>query len=125
MKQINMKKILIIDDSQDILGSLKDLFEYYNYEVMISSNSEDGLNQIRINPPDLLICDLLMPGTDGYIVLQEFKQNPETKDRPVIVISGLAEKNDKEKVYEIGVEYYITKPFSPKALLELVKKIFN
>jgi len=114
------KTILIVDDTVSNLDILIDLLD--EYDIIDTTNGADALaitNEERI---DLILLDIMMPKMDGYEVCKQLKENPNTKDIPIIFITAKTDEESIEKAYEIGGADYVTKPFKPKELLARVKK---
>jgi CheY-like chemotaxis protein len=127
------KKILIIDDEEDVLTYLKTLFEENGYETAVAMNGKEGLEKIRSERPDLICLDILMPEKSGIYLYRELKKDKDNKDIPVIIVTGF--KADeyplidfKKFIYERSVpgpEGYIEKPIDQKVLLDTVKGILK
>ena len=120
-----MKKIVIIDDAEEITSSLEDLLSAFGYKTFIADNAEDGIKMIRNNKPDLIISDIMMPVLDGFFVLQEIKTDKSISEIPIIIITAKTEKETFNKSMESGANYFIEKPFSIKELLKTIEKILN
>lgn len=107
-----MKKIVIIDDSEANLFLVKSLFDEDKdrYNVIIESESKNALTILRKEMPDLLILDLMMPGINGFELLDIIKNDPELKNIPVLIVSAMEEAKAKDKVLSLGALYYIPKP---------------
>src|SRR6516162_6989293 len=114
MESNELKKIvLLVDDApsniQVVNSILKDL-----YRIRIATNGPKALELVKVAPPpDLILLDVLMPGMDGYEVCTRLKADPETKDIPVIFLTGQTETQDETRGFEVGAVDYIHKPFSP------------
>lgn len=115
------KKILVIDDEVNIALLLEN-FLSDEYEVAVLNNGLDALEWLESNLPDLVICDIQMPGLDGYEFLTKFRQRGFTRHTPVIMLSAKAESKERIKAYKLGAQDYVTKPFNPEELEEVVKK---
>ncbi len=111
------KRILIVDDEEVIRKFLRIHLAKLGYEVMEAADGEQAMEQLRKDDFDLLICDILMPKKDGWEVIKEVKSNPKTKDIPVIVLTAKNEDSDMFKGYDLGANYYMTKPFTKTQLL--------
>lgn len=118
-----MKKILIVDDSLDILDILRTLLESKEYEVITASDGEQGMERAKSDKPDLIILDIMMPKMDGYTFIKTKKRDQDIKDIPVIILTGKTEMVDLFLVE--GVSDYLVKPFDHKVLLGLVAKFLN
>lgn len=115
------KKILVVDDELNI-GLLLENFLSQDYEVKYINNVEEGLEWLETNLPDLIICDIQMPGMDGYALLTSVRQRGFTSHTPVIMLSAKAESKERIKCYKLGAQDYLTKPFNPEELEEVIKK---
>jgi DNA-binding response OmpR family regulator len=111
------KKILVADDEEVIRKFLRIHLAKLGYEVKEAADGEQAMEQLGKDDFDLLICDILMPKKDGWEVIKEVKANPKTKNIPVIVLTAKNEDSDMFKGYDLGVNYYMTKPFTKGQLL--------
>ena len=117
-----MPKILIVDDEEDIVELIKRYALANNYEV---SSASDGINAVEIckkNDFDCIIMDVMMKDMDGFTAVKKIK---ELKDIPVIMLSARGTEYDKMYGFEVGVDDYVTKPFSPNELMARIKVIIN
>lgn len=117
-----MKKILIVDDEQDIVESLKFVLEGNDYTCYCAYNGEDGLNMARELMPDLIILDVMMPRINGYKISRLLKFDSKYKDIPILMITARSQEEDKLIGEETGADEYITKPFDLDEVLEIVNK---
>jgi DNA-binding response OmpR family regulator len=115
------KKILVVDDEVSIC-LLLDNFLSKNYEIVTINNGLDALLWLDSSIPDLIISDIQMPNMDGYEFLTKLRQRGFTKHTPCIMLSGKSESKERIKCYKLGAQDYLTKPFNPEELEELVKK---
>ncbi len=115
-----MKKILIVDDEQDIVESLKFVLEVSGYTCYCAYNGEDGLKLAKELMPDLIILDVMMPKINGYKISRLLKYDNKYKDIPIIMLTARSQTEDKLIGEETGVNEYITKPFE---LDQIVKKV--
>jgi DNA-binding response OmpR family regulator len=115
------KKILVVDDELNI-GLLLENFLSQDYEVKYINNVDEALEWLETNLPDLIICDIQMPGLDGYHLLGNVRQRGFTSHTPVIMLSAKAESKERIKCYKLGAQDYLTKPFNPEELEEVIKK---
>ena len=114
------ERILIIDDDPGFLTLLKAVLEQEGYTIHTANNGTEGLEQAHRASPDLIILDVVMPGTDGWQVCQQLRQ---TVDTPIIVFSGRASTQDVIKGFAMGAEDYVTKPCKLSDLKERVYKL--
>ena len=116
-----MEKILVIEDELLILESIIEILQDEGYECLKAVNGEEGIQKAKDEMPDLIICDIQMPGLNGYEVLQHLRANPRTSTIPFIFLSALVNKSDLRKGMILGADDYVTKPFKPEELIGSVK----
>ena len=110
------KKILIVDDEEVIRKFLRIHLTKLGYEVEEASDGEQAVKQLGMDHFDLLICDIMMPKKNGWEVIKEVKLNPKMKNIPVIVLTAKDQDSDMFKGYDLGANYYMTKPFTKAQL---------
>lgn len=115
------KKILVVDDEISICLLLEN-FLSQDYDVVTINDGLEALLWLEDNIPNLIISDIQMPNMDGYEFLTKLRQRGFTKHTPVIMLSGKSESKERIKCYRLGAQDYLTKPFNPEELDELVKK---
>lgn len=115
-----MKKILLIEDNEDVRENTTDLLKLANYEVITAENGKIGVQLAKKDPPDLIICDIMMPELDGYGVLHSLSKHNKTTTIPFIFLTAKTEKNDIRKGMNLGADDYLTKPFNEQELLEAI-----
>jgi CheY-like chemotaxis protein/CRP-like cAMP-binding protein len=116
------KKIAVIEDNLDMRENISELLELSNYDVVSASDGKEGVELVKREMPDLVICDIMMPGLDGYSVLYMLGQDSKTRNIPFLFLSAKAEKDDFRKGMNLGADDYLTKPFSEMDLLNTVEK---
>lgn len=118
------KKILIVDDDEDIVFVLGERLRQEGYEVLSAADGEQALNQIQKNTPDVVVLDLMLPKVDGNTVRLKMKDNPETANIPVIIITGKIQLKELLALGEdMSIAAYLEKPFTVNALLEKIRQI--
>lgn len=122
---MNQKKVLIVDDELSILVPLKFLLEKNNYRVELAQSGKDALEKITESKPDLVLLDIMLPDLDGYEIFQMIRENPEWDDIKVIYLSAKNRDVDIAKGLNLGVDAYITKPFSNAELLEKIQTLIS
>ena len=115
------KKILAVDDELSICLLLEN-FLSRNHDVVTINDGIEALKWLDDNIPDLIISDIHMPNMDGFDFLAKLRERGFTKHTPVIMLSGRSESKERIKCYQLGAQDYLTKPFNPEELDELVKK---
>ncbi len=116
-----MKKILIIEDNEDVRENTADLLHLSGYDVSTADDGLSGLRRVQDFRPDLILCDIMMPGMDGYQVLEKVLKEPETAHIPFIFLTAKTEKTDIRKGMNLGADDYLTKPFEEEELLEAIR----
>ncbi|MBR0600598.1 response regulator transcription factor [Sinanaerobacter chloroacetimidivorans] len=117
-----MYKILIVDDEQKIREVIKEYAEFNGYEVAESGDGMSAIGLCKLNDFDLIIMDIMMPKLDGFSTCKEIKK---IKDIPIIMLSARGEEYDKLFGFELGIDDYIVKPFSPKELMARVNVVLS
>ena len=119
------KRILIADDDPVILRLIQVNLELEGYQVLTANNGEEALAQALAEHPDLVILDIMMPRLDGYQTCERLKESDDTRDIPVVFLSAKAQQTDIDKGRSYGVQDYLTKPFDPSELLDVVERLVN
>jgi two-component system cell cycle response regulator DivK len=115
------KRILIIDDQEDLRGVLRDLLSGSGYAVVEAADGRDGVAKAKSERPDLILMDIQLPLVDGYEATRQIKADPTLAKTPVIAVSSFAMKGDEEKARAAGCDHYVTKPYSPLQLLRTIQ----
>jgi CRP-like cAMP-binding protein len=116
-----MEKILLIEDNEALRENTAEILALANYEIITAENGKVGVEKAMSYPPDLIICDIMMPVLDGYGVYQIISKNPALKHIPFIFLSAKSERTDLRKGMEMGADDYITKPFSDVELINAIR----
>ena len=116
------KKILIVDDEKNIRNVIKEYAKFDGFETFEAEDGMQAVEMCRTQDFDLIIMDIMMPKLDGYSAVREIRK---TKQIPVIMLSARGEEYDKLFGFELGVDDYVTKPFSPKELLARVRAVMK
>lgn len=116
-----MKKILLIEDNDLVRENTAEILELANFNVVTAKNGKIGVELATSNPPDLIICDIMMPVLDGYGVLHLLSKTPETASIPFIFLTAKTERSDIRKGMDMGADDYVTKPFDDIELLSAVE----
>ena len=115
-------KILVVDDEEPIRNVIKEYLMMENYTVDEAGDGQEAIEKAKNNDYNLIIMDIMMPKMDGYQACKEIKK---TKDVPFIMLSARSEEYDKLIGFDLGIDDYVTKPFSPKELVARVKAILK
>jgi two-component system cell cycle response regulator DivK len=116
------QKILIVEDQEDNRTILRDLLGHAGFEVLEAVNGAEGIKAAARERPDLILMDIQMPEMDGYEAARRIKAEPNTADIPIVAVTSYALSGDEQKAKAAGCDDYVTKPFSPRAILQIVKQ---
>ena len=122
---VENQKILVVDDDPNLTRSVTFILQKEGYQVDVATNGEEALAKIRQSKPRLIFLDVMMPKKNGYEVCLEIKGDPELSDIYVIMLTAKGQERDREKGLEMGADEFISKPFSPKAIVERTKELFS
>ncbi|NEQ67010.1 MAG: diguanylate cyclase [Symploca sp. SIO2D2] len=120
MNRQKKKTILVIEDQQAIRTNLLKLLNHVGFQTIGAENGLEGVELATNHLPDLIVCDIMMPDMDGYDVLQEMLQDPETARIPFIFLTAKADKSDIRQGMNLGADDYLTKPFTSDELIDTV-----
>ncbi len=118
-----LARVMAVDDDHVIRGLLEVNLEMEGYDVITAVDGQDALTKVRENPPDLILLDVMMPNVNGWQVAEALKGDEATRDIPIVFLSARAMEADVRKGTDLGVESYVTKPFDPIDLMELVARL--
>lgn len=116
-----MKTLLLVEDDPHILGTVGEILTNSGYRVLAHDNGRDGLAAALGEKPDLILCDVMMPGFSGFEVLQALRENPKTQGIPFVFVSAKVSPSDIETGLRMGASDYLTKPFTMRQLLSTVE----
>ena len=119
------KRILIVEDQEDLRTILRDFLRASGYETVEAVDGGEGVAQAQSVRPDLILMDIQLPVFDGYEATRQIKADPGLKTTPVIAVSSFAMKGDEEKARASGCDGYVTKPYSPVKLLGVIRGFLN
>ena len=108
--------VLLVDDEDTLRRVMKDLLVRDGFDVVEARTGAEALDQTDRHAPDIIVLDLNLPGMDGYAVLSELRSRPTTKGIPVIVLTAKGDEDNEVRVFELGADDFLTKPFRAKAL---------
>ena len=117
--------VYFIDDSATMREVIKIAFRRENFHVITCADAASALGQFEENPPDAVITDVIMPDQDGYSVCSQIKQHPQFGTTPVILMSGVVNKNVADKAVSVKADELIRKPFQPQELISRVKSLLD
>ena len=119
------KRILMVDDERDLVFATKLYLEAEDYEVIAAYDGQEALAKLEdpASRPDLIILDVFMPRMSGWDVLRMVRANPAIETIPVIMLTAAGQDADKARGWDLGVDWYQTKPFDPKDLLIVIERV--
>ena len=115
------KRILVVEDQEDLRGVLRDLLTGSGYAVAEAADGQAGVDAARSERPNLILMDIQLPVLDGYDATRQIKADANLKAIPIIAVSSFAMKGDEEKAKAAGCDHYVTKPYSPVQLLRIIR----
>ena len=116
------KRVLVVDDEQDILMVVESRLRANGYDVVTASDGIEALEKVAENIPALIVLDVVMPRADGFKVLESLKEKPATASIPVVMLTARGEAKHIAKAQEMEVSDYLTKPFKDEDLVSMVEK---
>jgi len=119
------EKILVVEDEEEIQELVRYNLTKEAYVVSCAGSGEEALQKARLESPDLVVLDLMLPGLDGLDVCRILKQDSATKGTPVVMLTAKGEESDIIRGLELGADDYITKPFSPRVLVARVRAVLR
>lgn len=120
------RKILIIEDDPFLLSMYVTKLEANGFDVASEENGGKAVDTIRTEQPDLILLDILLPGMDGFEILEEMKRDSAVKDTPVILLTNLGQRKDIEKGLELGAQDYLIKAhFTPSEVITKIEKVLS
>jgi len=119
------RTILVVDDSPDLVEILRITLEWKGFNVRCAYSGEELFASLKVQKPDLILLDIMMPKMDGLQVLRRLKENPSMPFIPVILLSAKVLDEDLLRGYKMGAKYYITKPFTPTQVLDGINLILG
>lgn len=117
--------ILVVEDDENISRLLKYNLEKAGFKSLVFDNGEDALDYLEHKPADLIILDVMLPGIDGFEVCRQIRQERETLNLPVIMLTAKGEEIDRVLGFELGADDYVVKPFSPRELILRVRAVMK
>lgn len=114
------KRILIVEDEESLLKLESILLSTKGYMVTGVKDGQAALDEVAANKPDLILLDIMLPLIDGFEVCRRIKENPETRDIPVVMLTAKKSKEDMERGVRVCADAYITKPFKSSMVMEVI-----
>ena len=114
-------RVLVVDDDAVIVRLLEVNFRLDGFEVEVATNGDEAFAKAVDLAPDVIVMDVMMPGQDGWAVTERLRAEPATASTPVILLSARVRDDDRSRGYALGIVDYVTKPFDPTELVEVVR----
>ena len=118
-------KVLIIDDDPTLRRLVQVVFEREGFDTALASEGSEGVRLALMNPPNIIILDIMMEGLHGFEVCKMLRANSNMRQTAIIIVSGKSYKPDIDRAMELGADSYVVKPFSPKELLKIAIEHMN
>jgi twitching motility two-component system response regulator PilH len=118
-------RVLLIDDSATIVALLRRMLRQNGYETLEAGDAEKGIELARSERPDLIFLDIVLPGMNGFAALRTLRRDPETKDIPIIMISGNEQATEEFYVHRIGADDFMKKPFSRTEVFARIERLLD
>lgn len=115
------KNILVVDDEPHIVRLVNLCLGTKKYNVACAYSGKEALDIINTTPPDLVVLDIMMPGVNGYEICQALRENQQTRNVPIIILSAKSQMEDKLHAIDVGADDYICKPFDPAELARRIR----
>ncbi len=125
MIALGTKRILIVDDDVEMARIMEETLSGKDYQIFLAHDGIQAIAQSRKERPDLILLDVRMPFFSGLWFCDAFKQRPDTKDIPIIMVSALTDEDHIQKARDLGAAAYLKKPFYPQQLIDLVSQVFS
>jgi CheY-like chemotaxis protein len=118
---MTQSRILVVEDNERNLKLVRDVLQFAGYEVISARSGEQGVALAREHAPDLVLMDLQLPAMDGTEALRILRDDPQTREIPVVAVTAFAMKDDRERALDAGFDSYLEKPISVRAFPDLVR----
>jgi two-component system, cell cycle response regulator DivK len=118
---VSGRRILVVEDQEDNRTILRDLLTHAGFTVLEAVTGEEGVRAAEAHRPDLILMDIQLPVVDGYEATRRIKARPELRAIPIVAVTSYALSGDEAKARAAGCDSYVTKPFSPRQLLAVVR----
>ncbi len=122
---IERRTVLVVDDEPDVLLLCRVNLEFEGYEVLEAADGEQAMTQVRTHRPDVVLLDVMMPKMDGWQVLAAIKSDAALAEVPVVMLTAKVQDQDQIRGWSQGAADYITKPFSPLALSQVLQDVLD
>jgi len=118
-------RVRVVDDEPDVVALLQTILRAEGFEVDVDTDGRSALAHLLAEPPDLLVLDLMMPDLDGFELLKLLRMDSRGADVPVVILSARTGHEDQIEMLQLGANVYLTKPFSPRELVAMVRELLE
>ncbi|MGO1118834.1 response regulator transcription factor [Rhodovibrionaceae bacterium A322] len=118
-------RVLIAEDEPNIVESLKFIFSREGWDVTAVMDGNDAMDQLKADPPDVMVLDVMLPRLNGFEILKQVRAHPTLNKLPVIMLTAKGQAQDRQTALDIGASLFITKPFSNKEVVENVRRLIE
>jgi two-component system, OmpR family, phosphate regulon response regulator PhoB len=122
---VEQRTVLVVDDEPDVLLLCRVNLEFEGYRVLEAGDGEEAMTRLAEEVPDVVLLDVMMPKIDGWTVLERIKADPRTSEVPVVMLTAKVQDDDQVRGWSSGAAEYITKPFSPLSLSQVVQDVID
>ncbi|RLC94711.1 MAG: two-component system response regulator [Chloroflexi bacterium] len=119
------RTILLVDDDPHVIRSLTFMLNKEGYETVVATDGEDAMEKLRQLKPRVMFLDVMMPKKNGYEVVRELRSDPDLGDVHVVLLTAKGQEADREKGLSLGADEFVTKPFSPRSILDKVRALLG
>ncbi len=120
-----MKKVLLVDDDEDFIETVKFYLIHSGYLVSVAKNGEEAFDKLKIGKPDIILLDVMMPGIQGTEVCKKLKADSDLSSIPIMMVTAKGQREDIENAIKAGANGYIPKPFSLPRLVERIEELIS
>ncbi|MCK4307473.1 response regulator [candidate division WOR-3 bacterium] len=120
-----MKKVLLVDDDEDFIETVKFYLIHSGYLVSVAKNGEEAFDKLKIGKPDIILLDVMMPGIEGTEVCKKLKADSDLSSIPIMMVTAKGQREDIENAIKAGANGYIPKPFSLPRLVERIEELIS
>ncbi|MDU8913733.1 response regulator [Aestuariicoccus sp. MJ-SS9] len=117
------KQVLLIEDEPNIIEAISFILSRDGFAVKTHSNGVDAVETVHARKPDMVILDVMLPGKSGYDILRELREDPATRDLPILMLTARGQTKDREMAERAGVSRFMAKPFSNSEVLDAVREL--
>ncbi len=119
------KSVLVVEDDDSIVEALSFLMEKAGFDVRVARTGTEAIHMVNQSAPQLVLLDIMMPGCDGFEVTRVIRENPKCHDLKILMLTAKNRAVDEQKAYDLGVDIFMTKPFSTRDVVEKARQLLG